>query len=54
MINPETANQVKETIEEGHAVTVTATPTTFVNGRRVIGPDKSTIEQNVAFAHPTQ
>jgi protein-disulfide isomerase len=54
MINPETANQVKETIEEGHAVTVTATPTTFVNGRRVIGPDKSTIEQNVAFANPSK
>jgi protein-disulfide isomerase len=53
MINPETANQVKQTIEEGHALTITATPTTFVNNRRVIGPDKSTIEQFIAFNHPT-
>jgi protein-disulfide isomerase len=49
MINPETANQVKATIEEGHAVTITATPTTFVNGRRVIGPDKATLEQYIKF-----
>ncbi len=53
MINPETANQVKQTIEEGHALTITATPTTFVNSRRVIGPDKSTLEQFIAFNHPT-
>jgi protein-disulfide isomerase len=53
MINPETANQVKQTIEEGHALTITATPTTFVNNRRVIGPDKSTLEQFIAFNHPT-
>ena len=52
MINPETANQVKETIEEGHALTITATPTTFVNGRRVVGPDKPMIEQYIAFSQP--
>ena len=50
-INPETANQVKQTIEEGHALTITATPTTFVNSRRVVGPDKSTLEQFIAFSH---
>ena len=50
MINPETANQVKQTIEEGHALTITATPTTFVNGRRVVGPDKPIIEQYIAFS----
>jgi len=49
MTDPETANQVKETIEEGHALTVTATPTTFVNGRRVVGPDRSLIEQFIGF-----
>jgi len=49
MANPETANQVKSTIEEGHALTITATPTTFVNTRRVVGPDKSTIEAYIAF-----
>ncbi|HSZ20033.1 MAG TPA: DsbA family protein [Candidatus Acidoferrum sp.] len=49
MINPETANQVKKTIEEGHALTITATPTTFVNNRRVVGPDNSILEQYIRF-----
>jgi protein-disulfide isomerase len=54
MINPETEAQVKETIEEGHAITITATPTTFVNGRRVVGPDKPSIEQDITFDQPLQ
>jgi len=52
MIDPETTNQVKATIEEGHVVTITATPTTFVNDRRTIGPDKSLIEQYITFNQP--
>lgn len=52
MVNPETANQVKATLDEGHALTITATPTTFVNGRRVVGPDKSMIEQHIIFNQP--
>jgi protein-disulfide isomerase len=51
MTNPETVTQVKATIEEGHALTISATPTTFVNGRRVVGPDKSMIEQYITFSH---
>lgn len=50
MTNPEVANQLKETIEEGHALAITATPTTFINGRRIVGPDKSLIEQDLAFS----
>jgi protein-disulfide isomerase len=49
MINPETKSQVMSTIEEGHTLTITATPTTFIDGRRIVGPDKSLIEQNIAF-----
>jgi protein-disulfide isomerase len=49
MINPETANQIKAAIEDGHTLAISATPTTFVNGRRVIGPDKSLIQQYIAF-----
>jgi protein-disulfide isomerase len=49
MTNPETTTQVESTINEGHALAVNATPTTFVNGRRVTGPDKAVIEQYVAF-----
>ncbi len=51
MINPETANQVKATIDEGHALTITATPTTFVNNRRIVGPDKSVLQQYIGFNH---
>ncbi|HEV1286566.1 MAG TPA: thioredoxin domain-containing protein [Bryobacteraceae bacterium] len=47
--NPETATQVKSTIDEGHALNITATPTTFVNNRRVVGPDKAMLEQDIAF-----
>jgi protein-disulfide isomerase len=49
MINPETSSQVQSIIDEGHALTITATPTTFVNSRRVVGPDKLMIEQYVTF-----
>ncbi len=49
MISPETASEVKATIDEGHALAITATPTTFVNSRRVVGPDKSIIEQYITF-----
>ena len=52
MINPETASQVKANIEEGHSLTITATPTTFVNARRVVGPDKSIMEQYISFREP--
>jgi protein-disulfide isomerase len=52
IINPETTSQVKETMDEGHALTITATPTTFVNNRRVVGPDKPLIEQYIAFSQP--
>jgi protein-disulfide isomerase len=54
MINPETASQVKETVDEGHALTITATPTTFVNNRRVVGPDKPMIEQYITFSQVLQ
>lgn len=47
--DPETATQVKSTIEEGHALNITATPTTFVNNRRVVGPDRNILEQDIMF-----
>jgi protein-disulfide isomerase len=49
IINPEVTDQVKATIEEGRTLTINATPTTFVNDRRVVGPDKSMIEQYITF-----
>ena len=52
MANPDTTNEVKTAIEEGHALMITATPTTFINARRVVGPDKSAIEAAIEFSQP--
>jgi protein-disulfide isomerase len=46
---PETATKIQKTIEEGKTLSITATPTTFINGRRLIGPDKIQLEQYLAF-----
>jgi len=49
MAAPETSDRVKQDISEGHALDVRATPTSFVNGRRVVGPDGALIDQYVGF-----
>lgn len=49
MADPNIPKIINQTQEEGHSVTVTATPTTFVNGRRVVGPDNSLLQQFVQF-----
>ena len=49
MANPDSAHQVEQTMEEGRTLDITGTPTTFVNGRRIVGPDKSTLDQLVHF-----
>jgi protein-disulfide isomerase len=49
MSNPETAQAIDKTTEEGHEVNVTATPTIFVNGRRVVGPDEPRLKQSLQF-----
>jgi len=49
MADPATAKQVEETQKEGHALNITATPTIFVNSRRVVGADEQLIEQYLTF-----
>jgi protein-disulfide isomerase len=49
MSNPDTAQEVDKTTQEGHDLNVTATPTIFINGRRVVGPDKTLVKQLVEF-----
>jgi protein-disulfide isomerase len=51
-IDPATAATIKASIEEGQTLDITATPTTFINGRRIVGPDKSAIEQYIAYSNP--
>jgi len=45
---------VRQSEAEGHALDVTSTPTTFVDGRRLVGPDQNLLEQYIQFdsAHP--
>jgi protein-disulfide isomerase len=49
MADPATKTQIEETISEGHTINITATPTTFVNGRRVVGPDQALLQQYIEF-----
>jgi protein-disulfide isomerase len=44
-----TTNQVEQAIGEGRALNITATPTIFVNGRRVVGPDQTLVEQFIQY-----
>jgi protein-disulfide isomerase len=52
--DPKTQELVRQSEAEGHALDVTSTPTTFVDGRRLVGPDQSLLEQYIQFdsTHP--
>jgi protein-disulfide isomerase len=49
LADPVTAKVIGQSIALGHALNVTGTPTTFVNARKVIGPDQVQLEQYVRF-----
>ena len=49
MANPDTAKEVEKTQAEGHELNVTATPTTFINGRRLVGPDAPQLNQYLDY-----
>jgi protein-disulfide isomerase len=49
MTDPKTADQVKKSTAEAQKLEITGTPTTFVNGRRLTGPDQSLLEQYIKF-----
>ena len=49
MANPDTAQEVEKTTTEGHELNITGTPTIFVNGRRIGGPDESILKQFIDF-----
>ena len=50
--DPKTQELVRQSEAEGHALDVTSTPTTFVDGRRLVGPDQSLLEQYIQFDSP--
>jgi protein-disulfide isomerase len=47
--DPKTQDEVRKTIAEGKALGVDATPTTFVDGRRLVGPDQALLEQYIQY-----
>ena len=49
MADPKTADAVHRSVDEGHSLQISATPTTFVNGRRFVGPDEQSLQQFIQF-----
>jgi protein-disulfide isomerase len=49
MADPKTTELVRQSIAEGRRLDVNSTPTSFVNGRRVVGPNQPLIEQYVTW-----
>lgn len=47
--DPKTQDEVRQSIAEGKALGVDATPTTFVDGRRLVGPDQALLEQYIQY-----
>jgi protein-disulfide isomerase len=53
MTDPKTPDAVRKSLDEGHMVQVSWTPTTFIDGRRIVGPDAALIEQYIQFDSTT-
>lgn len=54
--DPKTQDLVRQSMAEGKAMDVTSTPTSFVDGRRMVGPNQEVLEQYIQYdsAHPAQ
>jgi protein-disulfide isomerase len=51
MSDPTTKSKIEDSIREGHTLNITATPTTFLNGRRIVGPDQPLLQQYIQFSN---
>ena len=49
MADPQTKSDVNKSMAEGESLHITNTPTVFVNGRRLIGPDATTLQQFIQY-----
>ncbi len=49
MADPAIQAQIEKSMTEGEALHIANTPTIFVNGHRLIGPDAATLEQFIRF-----
>jgi protein-disulfide isomerase len=51
LADPHTTESVRQSIAEGKSVQVDSTPTSFVNGRPVVGPNEPILRQYITFPH---
>jgi protein-disulfide isomerase len=49
MTSPEAKAFIEASVNEARALNVANTPTTFVNGRRIVGPDAESLEQYIRY-----
>jgi len=49
MADPNSKDQVQKSLDEGRSLQVNSTPTTFVDGRSVVGPDENTLHQFIDY-----
>jgi protein-disulfide isomerase len=47
--SPEPTHAIEASIEQGHTLNVNSTPTIFVNGRRIVGADRTLLDQLIQF-----
>jgi len=47
--DPKTQELVRKSMAEGKDLDITSTPTTFVDGRRMVGPNQEVLEQYIKF-----
>ena len=47
--DPKTQELVRQSMAEGKSLDVTSTPTSFVDGRRLVGSDQALLEQYIQF-----
>jgi len=49
MTDPSSKVMVEKSVEEGKTLKLNSTPTTFVNGRQIIGPDPTALQQYIEY-----
>jgi len=49
MSSPEALQSIQENIKEGQSLAIASTPTVFINGRRLVGPDRPILDQYIQF-----
>jgi protein-disulfide isomerase len=49
LTNPDIQKKIEQTQSEGRELQITGTPTTFINGRRMVGPNEQQLIQYIEF-----